>query len=93
MSNHTPTPWVVSPGLIIDTDDMSAYRIATIDSDFPKEINEANAAYIVKAVNAHEDLVNILAALVAKTKKNHHRWAQTDEVKKANAFLAKIGSK
>lgn len=67
MSKHTPTPWELTPhgrGWLIDT--RGAYRygpIAIIGDDsegIDSEMRNYNAAFIVRAVNAHEDLVEAL---------------------------------
>ena len=63
MTEHTPTktPWRYEKGLS-GTDciwDMEGNQIGACKSlnDMP---NEANAALIVRAVNCHDDLVNVL---------------------------------
>jgi hypothetical protein len=62
MTEHTPTPWYADPDLrdgmewnihIVQHDDPNM-RVCFMTSDGP---SEANAAFIVKAVNAHGELV------------------------------------
>jgi hypothetical protein len=58
---HTPTPWM-------ETEDNDNYDItgkdgewvASLNTALPKEKWEANAQFIVKAVNAHKELVKAL---------------------------------
>lgn len=66
MSKHTPTPWGVPDGgtqPTITTADESKH-IATM-ADTGDEM-EANAAFIVRAVNCHEALVAALKGLVER---------------------------
>ena len=66
---HTPTPWHVVAGTLIkdelmpfDRDERDTALIATADGD-PTDVRAAaNAAFIVRAVNSHEQLVAALRA-------------------------------
>lgn len=70
---HTPTPWHVTTsikefvpksqggGLKVKLMANSESRIGTLNSENP-ELARANAAYIVKAVNAHEALLKACKA-------------------------------
>lgn len=69
MNKHTDTPWYRKMCAITPDDDMT-FIIATTN---PRglavksiEEREANAAYIVKAVNAHEELVKSLKEIRSK---------------------------
>lgn len=58
---HTPPPWVVRPGL--DLAGIAPYFVGeTLDGKRTpfQSISQVNAAYIVRAVNAHEDMLNLL---------------------------------
>ncbi|WP_442577841.1 hypothetical protein ACSBOB_20050 [Mesorhizobium sp. ASY16-5R] len=71
---HTPTPWAVveNDGAYMKQADNAKYRIeaqnpqehvvALIVSDLPDDVlpAEANAAFIVRACNAHDQLVEAL---------------------------------
>lgn len=62
---HTPTPWNNdSPsGLVIFSE---TERVATVDdlgSSFRTKEMKANAAFIVRAVNSHDDLLITLKSL------------------------------
>jgi hypothetical protein len=68
-TKRTPTPWVNSIANISGGD----YGIASCHNPFNKtkfgitpelEAAEANAAHIVKCVNAHDDLVEAIKAIV-----------------------------
>jgi hypothetical protein len=73
---HTPTPWMViqNDGAYVKEDQFAKFRIDTapesgrdvavalVITDTPELDNEANAAFIVRAVNAHDDLVAALEA-------------------------------
>ena len=66
MTNHTPTPWVCGPEYedgnptYIHKD---GHAIADCSMGYGVE-DDANAAFIVKAVNNHDALVQALQALV-----------------------------
>lgn len=80
MSNHTPTPWRLAEGLERgdrtrqfiwpdaetreEREDGSLYCIATVNAREHVETMEANAAHIVRCVNAHGKLVEALDALI-----------------------------
>ena len=74
MSKHTPGPWHVGEVEEIDPEDsqenginiMSAegYYIAGVIGGFSDGVQEANAAFIVRACNAHDELVAALRAYV-----------------------------
>lgn len=57
---HTPTPWVYDPdchGLFQVEGGIDGKQVADINTD------EVNAAFIVRACNAHEELVKALKAI------------------------------
>ena len=70
--NHTPTPWKIiplhesevgSPHLLeIGVKDYNGRVLASVDSGTDED--NANAAYIVQAVNSHEDMVEALEDLI-----------------------------
>jgi len=72
MTKHTETPWVADGRLICRTDnhmneiaDICGFDDAHPDRMVEKNIDEdeANAAFIVRACNAHDELVAALEAL------------------------------
>jgi len=75
-AQRTPTPWKVS--LTDDTMivDATGREVAAIDGDYnnPDEwpLMEANAAFIVKAVNNHSALVEALTTLLPMAKGYAH---------------------
>lgn len=61
---HTPTPWSVGMGLSITHKGDGAGVIAQIKNiDAGIGVMTANAAFIVRAVNVHEELVDALKTL------------------------------
>lgn len=67
MNKHTPTPWKVHSARIVASkkrDKNDVYTIAQVMCFCSGEFNgveqKANAAFIVKAVNRHDDLVGAL---------------------------------
>ncbi len=58
MTGHTPTPWANCEGAIFRVIDSRGFTVATVASDSDlRDQWEANAAFIVKAVNCHDALV------------------------------------
>jgi NCAIR mutase (PurE)-related protein len=95
-SKHTPTPWVVT------TDSSGFTAINNHDnfrSDFPLATmckgmtqGEANAAFIVKAVNNHEALVSALEKFVHAAIEKHQDVYVADEVIKDPSYLKKYAA-
>jgi len=66
MSEHTPGPWHVGHDMQTircKSGDPVAYRT---ENPFPASVNAANAAFIVRAVNSHEALVEALETAAAQ---------------------------
>lgn len=70
-TEHSPTPWVLGfdyhRTLIRTGDASTGRRVATtfITGDASAKVNVANAAFIVRAVNSHDALVEALEAALA----------------------------
>ena len=99
MSAHVPTPYVVDSSrrrtrIRIGTKDR--YPVVTVDcaSANTREAKET-AAFIVRACNAHDELVAALSRLVAES--THHDGAEYEDgewlaLDAARAALAKAGA-
>ena len=66
MTNHTPTPWYLEAGTSkegwrIEGERVDGARFTIADTHLPGPYTHANAAFIVRAVNAHDGLVEDLA--------------------------------
>lgn len=102
-TKHTPTPWQAAeaerpngcPTTVIERcngkygDGSDEYFIAECFG--PDE--KANAAFIVKACNAHDDLVKVLSSALGPLDILHamHGWLDTDGIRgQARAALAKV---
>jgi hypothetical protein len=77
-AKHTPTPWTVhvlaeKPYVVADVSIRGAQVIATVGGRTAEE-QTANAAFIVRAVNAHNKLVE--AAQYATCEKCDHNRCQ-----------------
>ena len=93
-TNHTPTPWFVHDGnrnlVVTATNCIVADALGT---DFDSETERANAAFIVRAANSHDQLVALLEEVV-EAYEAHDRsafcqaGADNDLVKRARAALA-----
>lgn len=78
-AQHTPTPWMISPCGAMAPDDVmivadfgrnenGIQQISTVAKALSirqtKEVTAANAAFIVRACNAHEELVRMLQVVL-----------------------------
>lgn len=85
--SHTPTPWEMDmenptePKYYIQS--KTGIYIAEVSSDASNEEAFANATYIVKAVNAHEKLVEASKAIL-----NELRNLRDDEPSKWNELVS-----
>lgn len=91
MSKHTKTPWVATVEVSDCGGWKSPEQLVTISSgetivahyaasycEFPSdEENTANAAFIVRAVNAHEGLVRALASIAEDCRRGAHEHGMT----------------
>ncbi len=63
-SEHTPTPWGFNCGRIVRTHENKFHELLTTGianvEHFPKKQAQANAAFIVKSANSHEQLLKCL---------------------------------
>jgi hypothetical protein len=82
--NHTPTPWKAERWLIMD---MSNRRIAEASIGITGEIDLANAAFIVRACNSHDELIEVLKDAILEIEYLHDKFKTTGS---GNATLAKI---
>ena len=91
VNKHTPGPWEVdraNPEMVyteyVDNDGASRY-ICDCDSDIlPQKEYEANAAFIVRACNAHDELLAALEELLK------YKGVMSDEsVSMAKAIIAR----
>lgn len=87
MAAHSPTPWTSGSSAIFAG--KKCIGVTDCDSSTPN-VERANAAFIVRAVNAHDDLVAALKA--AKSELEAYEQAATGETYNStqiNAALAK----
>jgi hypothetical protein len=88
-TGHTPTPWYVQAGSSIESDGAFYIRsvskpntcIAKLDGH-SSEIDEANAALIVRAVNSHAALVNAIEWLVMRMESEKRRFPLKEQKKR-----------
>lgn len=98
MSGHTPTPWrIVAHGSYVCEDDYAPpTEILGADDEtvadnvryYPTAIDPANAAFIVTAVNAHDELLSLCRRLAVGERSDEGHTALRDA---AAALLAKHG--
>lgn len=80
---HTPTPWHIDDRKQYGRDAKGKILFVTYDGDE----DEANAAFIVRAVNAHEDLIHAVENLLWKA--NQNQRLSNDDINMAAYALAK----
>lgn len=79
MSKHTPTPWKVVTGLYgttsiwADGEEMAICPINYDGARRPPEESTANAEFIVRAVNCHDELLAALEDILASYDANDSR--------------------
>jgi len=62
-TEHTPTPWKLWDGTKVYGHEHDGSDVSIVDSSssfLSPETSQANAAFIVRAVNCHEELVALL---------------------------------
>ena len=95
VSEHTPTPWAVGARAFLRVETSDGKTVATTGSDSDlRDQWEANAAFIVKAVNAHDALVEALEDLLSDVERqmknpSHH---VPFSYRKAKDLLASVGN-
>ncbi len=105
---HTPTPWTIngpSPGLDRDIDDGGDYAILSAEKHIIAETfrlisrgiaadSEANAQFIVRAVNNHDALLEALEGLADKVSDYSLERASgtdvADAIGQARAAVARV---
>lgn len=100
-TTHTPTPWGYAlqeagdeqyggsgstPFLITSICDLG-WNLAAVIGDVPNLPAEANAAFIVRAVNAHDDLVAALKQCRDELVSIHHGDSDMEHAEKHSAGL------
>ena len=94
MENHTPTPWIVSEdGATIKSKWITSFGTPIMVAELSgyiigNRVQKANAEFIVRAVNAHEELVEALT-LVFHQAENFEQKAFDMWLEDARAALAK----
>lgn len=95
---HTKTPWKVADQkeYIYAYNRTSVAKTLTIDCPFMEAA--ANAAYIVRAVNAHEELVAAIKAVQEGFRDGSIKWAKprqsdSDPYHKANTLMCEAIAK
>ncbi len=83
-NKHTPIPWTVEPSV----DNYGVYYIAEADDqtnlvDNPTEIDNANAEFIVRAVNNYYDLLE----MVRKLNYGYLRGSRMSRAEKDEIFM------
>ncbi len=88
---HTPTPWAVRARWIDEDEDYKAYEIVRLNSDetiadcgFTEPAdNGANAAHIVRCVNAFPVMLEALKAIVESNWSEYEPWLKSKKTAEA----------
>lgn len=104
-TEHTPTPWLIERGPTgcrinsseRDTDgrNRSVALTAGDGSSYPATVNEANAEFIVRACNTHDDLLAACKEILPHCKSTGYllsgamRLQHDQRVARASAIIAK----
>lgn len=106
-TKHTPTPWAIVPTVDCTRHNIfgravnQEYHIGTLQGGSIKDVDiaKANAAFIVRACNAHEELTEALKwalGVITTCEENAHNidWSigHFGRKGKAQAALAKAGA-
>lgn len=83
MSEHSPTPWQQSWAGFVDAKGAFIGPVKSSNGDF----SDADAAFIVRAVNYHARMVALLKEAVVMAETSGFRWPFPDPVK---ALLAEL---
>lgn len=96
---HTPTPWKLESylvGQIVNEDESKmiarAGRVNSYESDPDQIERKANAAFIVRAVNSHQQLVEAIKGLMEYASLIEERFDSV-ATNEARAALAAAGAK
>jgi hypothetical protein len=88
MTKHTPTPWFQEKDAIYaksQVDDEGHWYVANTITMPEDGVEMANAAFIVRAVNAHDDLVRAVQAFLVAVDTNASQGGDIGErINKAN---------
>lgn len=88
-NKHTPTPWYFSP-ISCDVWANPGFTICEVyPSGHETEEKKANAEFIVRAVNCHDELVEALQRLRNAEKAPRQEWV--DALASADIALTKAG--
>lgn len=101
MTGATPRPWRVGVdgdvfagghvvSLIADADGDQVEAANVLSTNISKAEARANAALIVRAVNAHDELVALLSAWVDSTDRSEQTGSMRPVYEAARALLARI---
>lgn len=92
MSEHTPTPWSLyehDPLVIVDDKGSSLGEMVPGDPYISPATALANAAFVIRAVNSHETLLQTLHAIIQLD--HHNMGPESRATKIARAALAAVG--
>lgn len=87
---HTPTPWRVAERWHVITDDNGQWLADTVTVQRLNEEEAANAAFIVRAVNSHNALVDALRDALGLILENG--IDECDQYEKGRDLLVAIAS-
>lgn len=95
MSEHSPLPWVYDPATTGIENILDVNGGSILDGDeVPSLRNPADAAFIVRAVNCHDELVVVATDLLDVAEHSCHDHSENPDnqplIRRARAILAKV---
>ena len=94
---HTPTPWhqVDNTGALVIDLNGNVMAHCAVQDELPMTERQANAAFIVRAVNSHEELIEALKEVTEwlAASCTTSDGAQTEAIKQANSAIARAEGK
>lgn len=88
-ATHTPTPWSMGKDGMICTPDFHTLIACVGDENhISRDEHRANAAFIIHAVNSHEELLKHLKQLVASVNPQNH--SDNNILEMCNEVISKV---
>ena len=91
MNKHTPTPWQANKSEVEANSSLVEIRGPNDAYSVTRDVSAANAVFICRAVNHHEELVSLVASLVMLTKATDFQLPGVG-LRWAKEILAKLDS-
>jgi len=92
-SSHTPTPWGWESLENRVRIEGNGYCVAIMQKGMDRQTTEANAAFIVRAVNSHEELLDVMRFIIEMNEKTGAERNMPVAIRLAKKAIAKAEGK